>query len=190
MEKRRFPETIETERLALRRYSSGDASDIAELVSENREQLIREFAQVAALQNSEQTKAFIEEKSKQWQEGRTYCYGIWARGGKNQIGQIQVKNIAWEVPSAELSYFIGQQQRRRGYANESIAAVLKVAFGEMQFERIFVRILPANQESFQLAKKLGFQEEGVHRKAFRCGFGELHHVRYLSIVAEEYRQRM
>jgi [ribosomal protein S5]-alanine N-acetyltransferase len=190
MEKRSFPENIDTERLELRRYDSDDVTGILQLARENREQLIREFAQVAGLQDGGQAKAFIEEKSKQWREGTTYCYGIWAKGERKPIGQIQVKNIAWEVPSAELSYFIDRQQQRRGYASESITAVLEVLFGEMQFERIFVRILPANQGSFLLAKKLGFQEEGLHRKAFRCGFGELHDVRYLSIVAEEYRKKV
>jgi len=190
MEKRLFPEAMETERLSLRRYDCEHVTDIARLVRENREQLVREFAQLAGLQDRGQAKAFIEEKTKQWEDERAFCYGIWTRAETKQIGQIQIKNIAWEVPSAELSYFIDREQQGRGYASESIAAVLRVAFGEMQFERIFVRILPVNRESFQLARKLGFQEEGLHRKAFRCGFGELHDVRYLSIVAEEYGKKV
>lgn len=190
MEKHLFPEAIETERLSLRRYGSDDGRGILELVKENREQLVREFAQMAGLQDGIQAKAFIDDRDKQWKEGKAYCYGIWPKAEKKQIGQIQVKNIAWEVPSAELSYFIDWQQQRRGYASESIAAVLRMAFGEMRFKRIFVRILPVNRESFQLAKKLGFQEEGLHRKAFRCGFGELHDVRYLSIVAEDYGEKI
>jgi hypothetical protein len=35
--------------------------------------------------------------------------------------------------------------------------------------------------------QLGFREEGLHRKAFRCGLGELHDVCYMAIMAEEYR---
>lgn len=49
-----------------------------------------------------------------------------------------------------------------------------------------MRILPVNRESFALAKKMGFQEEGLHRKALRCGLGELHDVQYLSITSDEY----
>jgi RimJ/RimL family protein N-acetyltransferase len=50
---------------------------------------------------------------------------------------------------------------------------------------MFVRILPSNQRSLALVKKLGFQEEGLHRKAFRCGFGQLHDVCFLSTVRED-----
>jgi len=35
--------------------------------------------------------------------------------------------------------------------------------------------------------KLAFREEGLHRSAFRCGFGELHDVQVLALTAEEFR---
>lgn len=190
MEKRAFPEKIEAQRLLLRRYTNTDATSIAELVNENREQLIREFAQLARLREIEEAKSFIEEKGKQWEAGKTYCYGIWRLDGSGQVGQVQVKNITWDIPAAELSYFIDKRQQRQGYASESIAAVLEKMFLEMEFERVFVRILPVNLESYGLAKKLGFKEEGLHRKAFRCGFGELHDVQYLAMTADEYRDAM
>jgi RimJ/RimL family protein N-acetyltransferase len=190
MEKRAFPEKIEAQRLLLRRYTNTDATSIAELVNENREQLIREFAQLARLREIEEAKSFIEEKGKQWEAGKAYCYGIWRLDGSGQVGQIQVKNITWDIPAAELSYFIDKRQQRQGYASESIAAVLEKMFLEMEFERIFVRILPVNLESHGLAKKLGFKEEGLHRRAFRCGFGKLHDVRYLAMTADEYRDAM
>ena len=64
MEKRLFPEAMETERLSLRRYDCEHVTDIARLVRENREQLVREFAQLAGLQDRGQAKAFIEEKTR------------------------------------------------------------------------------------------------------------------------------
>lgn len=189
MEKKSFPEMVETERLVLRRYRNEDAAGILELVEQNRSQLIREFAQIAGLQNVEETKSFIAEKGEQWNDGKTLCYGIWRKQARQQIGQIQVKNVAWEIPSAELGYFIGWLSQRQGYASESVRRIAGLAFQELTFQRIFVRILPSNPESFSLAKKLGFQEEGLHRRAFRCGFGELHDVHYLSLTMEDYRRQ-
>jgi len=97
-----------------------------------------------------------------------------------------VKNIAWEIPSAELGYFIGSPWQRQGYAAESTRRIVDLAFRILEFQRIFVRILPSNQPSFALVKKLGFQEEGLHRRALRCGLGELHDVRCLSLTADDY----
>lgn len=189
MDKKSFPEMVEAERLVLRRYRSQDAAGILELVEQNRPQLIREFAQIAGLQDVEEAKSFIAEKGEQWNDGKTLCYGIWRKPARQQIGQIQVKNVAWEIPSAELGYFIDRSSQRQGYASESVRRIAELAFEELTFQRIFVRILPSNRESFSLAKKLGFQEEGLHRRAFRCGFGELHDMHYLSLTMEDYRRQ-
>ena len=186
MDKRIFPETAETGRLILRSYRLEDAAGILELVQRNRVELIPEFAQMAALQRVEDAGSFVVEKREQWNSGKTFCYGIWRREKEELIGQIQVKNIAWEIPAAELGYFIDKRWQRQGFASESVKGIVKVAFEGMGFERIFLRILPSNGASFSLAKKLGFQEEGLQRKAFRCGFGELHDVRYLSLTKEDY----
>ncbi len=40
-----------------------------------------------------------------------------------------------------------------------------------------------------MAKRLGFLEEGFHRKAFRCGLGQLHDVRYLALTSDDYRRQ-
>jgi len=184
-----FPERVETDRLVLRRYGAEDAAGILQLVEKNREQLIREFSQMAKeLRNMEQARSFTQEKCEQWDARKTFCYGIWRKAGMEQIGQIQIKNIAWEIPSAELGYFTSNAWQRKGYASESIRGISGVAFQELDFQRIFVRILPLNRESFALAKRLRFHEEGLHRKAFRCGFGELHDVQYLSLTQEDYRK--
>jgi RimJ/RimL family protein N-acetyltransferase len=187
MEPRHFPQMILTERLGLRRYRFEDVPVIVELLSHNREKLLREFPQVAGLQNDQGARGLVEEKLDHWTAGKNFCFGIWRNSDDALIGQIQVKNIAWEIPSAELSYFIDLCHQRQGYASESIRAILRCGFQELAFERIFVRILPSNQESLALARKLGFREEGLHRKAFRCGLGELHDICYMAITADEYR---
>jgi RimJ/RimL family protein N-acetyltransferase len=105
MAKIAIPEKVETERLTLRRYRREDSAGIVELVRDNREQLIREFAAMTNLHNLDQAAPFVRQKER----------------GK-QIGQIQMKNVAWEIPAAELSYFIDREFRQKGFATESIRA--------------------------------------------------------------------
>ena len=101
-------------------------------------------------------------------------------------GQIKVKNISWDVPAAELSYFIGSGFLRRGYATEAVLAVMREAFERLQFNRIHARVIASNRESAELARKLGMVHEGRHRREFRCGHGELHDVDRFSVTREEY----
>jgi RimJ/RimL family protein N-acetyltransferase len=90
--------------------------------------------------------------------------------------------------SAELSYFIDNSSERQGFATEAISEILRVALEQLDFKRIFVRIISSNQGSIALANKLGFKHEGLHRNAFRCGFGELHDVHYFSVTTEDFRK--
>ena len=183
-----FPELLETERLVLRRYRSVDAAGILELVDKNRARLVQNFSPMAnALFRGEDVKSFVEDKTEQWNAGRAFCYGIWFKISEQQIGQLQVKNVVWDVPSAELSYFIDSSSERQGFATEAISGILRVALGQLDFKRIFVRIIPSNQRSIALANKLGFKHEGLHKNAFRCGFGELHDVHYFSVTMEDFR---
>jgi RimJ/RimL family protein N-acetyltransferase len=183
-----FPELLETERLALRRYRSVDAPCILKLVDENRARLVQNFSPMAkGLLGEEDARAFAEDRAEQWNARKAFCYGIWRRGSEEQIGQVQAKNIVWDVPAAELSYFIGSSSQRCGFATEAISTVLRVAFETLDFKRMFVRIIPSNQGSILLAKKLGFKHEGLHRNEFRCGFGELHDVHYFSLTIDDFR---
>jgi RimJ/RimL family protein N-acetyltransferase len=186
-----FPETLDAERLALRRYGSADAQAILELVDKNRTSLIQTFRGMADLSQVEEATSFIVEKTQQWNAGKAFCYGIWLKVSKEQIrqliGQLQVKNVVWDVPSAELGYFMGGSSQRQGFATEAISAVLRLAFKRLGFERIFIRIIPSNHESISLANKLGFKHEGLHRNDFRCGFGKLHDVHYFSLTSGDYR---
>ena len=178
---REFPERIETDRLFLHSYAKADAADMLQLVHRNRDHLIREFNEQSRLQTLSEAESFIATKIELWNAAKAFCYGIW-NSKDQQIGQIQLKNLDWEIPSGELGYFIGESWQRRGFAAEALNALVRLAFNEVGLERIFVRILLSNQPSLLLVQKLGFQEEGIHRKAFRCGHGELHDVRYLSLV--------
>jgi len=146
--------------------------------------LRRAFPQMAAVYTVEDAQAIIAVKEEHWRLRTTFCYLLRHRETGELIGYLQVKNIAWEIPAAELGYFIGSRWQRQGYASESLRALVRIVMQRLGFERIVLRILPTNRESLGLARKLGFHDEGLHRKAYRCGQGELHDVRVLSIVKE------
>ncbi len=179
-----FPETIKTARLELRRCTPGDAARLLTLVEENRAMLEREFPQMAALYTVEEAQKMIALKDEHWSRRTTFCYLLWHLQSGALVGYLQVKNITWEIPAAELGYFIAGRWQRQGYASESIRVLVRITLQRLGFQRLFVRILPGNWESLALARKLGFQDEGLHRKAYRCGRGQLHDVHVLSLIRE------
>lgn len=182
-----FPDSICTKRMFLRQYCVSDGQAIMELVDRNRGRLLRSFPEIAkGLTNSAEVASFLAEKFELWKTRRTFCFGIWLLAGDILIGQLQVKNVVWKVPAAELSYFIDAQFLRQGYATEAIANVVDIAFNLLGFQRLFLRIIRTNAESLALADRLGFRREGVLRNDFRCGLGELHDVHVVSRIAQDY----
>jgi ribosomal-protein-alanine N-acetyltransferase len=181
-----FPRILATPRLELRAYGSGDAPAVLALISRNREQLRRNFAPMALkiLQPTDATD-FVDECSRKRTAGTEFVYGIWLESSKQLVGQIKVKSIVWDIPAAELSYFICASSQRMGLASEAVASVAQAAIRQLHFKRISLRIIASNAASLQLADKLGFEREGLHRREFRCGFDELHDVFHYSLTSED-----
>lgn len=183
-----FPEVLETDRLVLRRYSVSDSGDLLALIDDNRNLLLENFPGLAQnIHFAEDTEGFIRQQSISYSDKTAFCYGIWKMYPEQLIGQLLVKNITWDVPAAELSYFIGKRFHRLGFATEAITAILNVAFKRLEFNRIFVRVIKKNAESILLAQKLGFEHEGLHRQEFRCGRGILHDVHYFSLIRKSWQ---
>jgi RimJ/RimL family protein N-acetyltransferase len=183
-----FPERITTRRLELRQYAHVDARALFTMLDRNREQLRQSFAPIAnGVRRPEDAGIFVKDCVDKKAAGKEFCFGIWEKASPILVGQIKVKNIVWEIPSAELSYFIDASMQRRGFASESVRALLRVAFGELCFRRVYLRIIASNTGSLLLAEKMGFKQEGLHRNEFRCGFDALHDVYHLSLTDAESR---
>jgi RimJ/RimL family protein N-acetyltransferase len=181
-----FPGSLDTPNLELRSYTGIDVSALLALIDRNRQQLMQSFAPIAkAVVRAADADAFVKSSADQWTSKKEFIYGIWHKPSKELIGQLKVKTIVWDIPAAELSYFICQSSRRKGFATEAVSATLRATIGQMRFKRICLRIIASNAESLRLAGKLGFKREGLHRSEFRCGFGELHDIYHYALTSED-----
>jgi RimJ/RimL family protein N-acetyltransferase len=178
-----FPDALETAHLTLRRYRAVDAMSIVALMQRNRRDLMRNFAALALRPwTQEDAMGYVQEASDQWNSAAGFHFGIWRRSTAELIGQLRIKNIVWEVPAAEISYFVSSEFQRQGIAGEALSALLDAAFTRLGFKRIYARIIRSNGESRRLAERLGFKHEGAHSSGFKCGYGELHDVDHYAIT--------
>jgi ribosomal-protein-serine acetyltransferase len=184
---RSFPDQLVAGHVQLRRYHSSSAEGVLQLIERNRERLRRNFPELAnGVKTVEAASAYVVASDKQWVDGAAFVYGIWFPSELHPIGQLKIKNIVWDVPSAELSYFVGSQWLRKGVATQAVRAILREAFEGRGFRRVYVRIIGANEESLALARRLRLRHEGVHRNSFRCGLGELHDVHLFAMTDVDY----
>lgn len=77
-------------------------------------------------------------------------------------------------------------KKHQGYGEEAMGGLLKFAFEEKDFNRVWLDVYPHNLAGIKLYEKLGMYREGVHREAYKCEkFGYLDQIIY-SMLRKEY----
>lgn len=176
-----FPSEIETSRLLLRRYKTEDAEPLFRLIDKNRADLWESFPLTfKEIAKREDTDVYILNKLHQWITKVLFCYVVIEKETGQQVGQFHIKNIKWEIPSAEFGYFFDINHQRKGYGAEILEEALELCLKKQEMKRVFLRILPNNHASLRLAEKLKFEYEGLHKKEFVTGKNELVDVCYFS----------
>lgn len=84
------------------------------------------------------------------------------RDGTNElVGHINFHGAPDDAGIAELGYTVLPAHRRRGYARESVLAMMAWASEEHGVRRFRLSIAPTNVPSLALARSLGFRQTGV-----------------------------
>ena len=101
------------------------------------------------------------------------------------IGTVSLQDIRRGFcQSCGLGYKFDQRVWRRGYAKESIAQCIWIAFREMNLHRIEAQTLPENEASRKLLEGLGFAWEGTKRQGVKLHGTWRDHEVY-ALLAEE-----
>ncbi|HEX7035837.1 MAG TPA: GNAT family N-acetyltransferase [Pseudomonadales bacterium] len=79
------------------------------------------------------------------------------------VGCIFLRNVDPAHRSAELGYLLASGAWGRGLASAAVAAVLDVAFAELQLCRVEAYVDADNGASLRVLEKNGFEREGLRR---------------------------
>ncbi len=90
---------------------------------------------------------------------------------------------------AELGYALPRWAWGRGYATESVAAVLHWGLSTLGLHRVGAWVVEPNRASVAVLRRLGFRAEGRSREAAarRAGFDDLLHF---GLLEPEFRRRV
>jgi RimJ/RimL family protein N-acetyltransferase len=81
------------------------------------------------------------------------------------IGDIGIHFLKSGDNQVEIGYTLDKNYHRKGYATESLYAIIDFLFREMNKHRIIAGIDPRNKRSVRLIKRLGFRKEGHFRES-------------------------
>ena len=98
------------------------------------------------------------------------------------IGLIDVKNIDWSIPKAEIGYFIDAKYEGQGVISKSLGFVIEYLSETYHFKKLLCRSNGRNIGSISVAKKNGFTLEGTIRKDYKTTKGEIVDLDYYGLV--------
>ena len=182
-----IPQTLFSQKVVLRRYQEGEGALVYELVASNKRRLIDHFPKtVTQLTEEKRGELFVRNKIAEWHAQKAYFFGMWDVDCQTYIGQISAKNIDWEIPRAELSYYISQEYEGRGIVKEALLLIIKFCFDYLHTQKLCIRTTPTNSRSGKLAESCGFRKEGIIRNDFMRYDKTLSDVIYYGMTAQDF----
>jgi RimJ/RimL family protein N-acetyltransferase len=154
---------ITTPRLLIRPFTSSDAHDLHEYLS-NPE--VYRFEPGEPL-SDEQASRLAQERAN---TTAFRAIELWSTG--KMVGHLYFEQTdPAELRTWELGYIMNPEFQRHGYATEATIGLLRDAFERDNIHRVFAHCNPENTASWKLLEKVGFQREAELRRNifFRTG---------------------
>lgn len=147
---------LNTPRLTLRRFQTGDAADLYEYLSDPR---VYRFEPGEPLDRTHAGQRAAEMAASP---------DFWAVALKTTgkvIGQIYLAQIdPPEHLTCELGYIMSPAYQRQGYGAEAAAALARQVLTDGAMHRVVAHCNPENTGSWRLLEKIGFRREALHRQ--------------------------
>jgi RimJ/RimL family protein N-acetyltransferase len=160
---------LETPRLRLRPHRDQDADFMLAL---NADPEVTRHLPDGPLDDRAQALEIIAGLREQFRSRRIGRFIVVERDTGSPIGWCGLKWLE-DVGAVDLGYRFLRQYWGKGYAAEAARACLDYGFNTLGFETVTARIMPSNERSLRLARKLGMRpdgeeiEEGVSYSVYR-----------------------
>ena len=169
-------QTIETERLILRRAVPEDADAMFRNWAADPE--VTKFLTWHAHESLEVSRQIIGSWIREYEKENYYQWMIVLRDLGEPIGSISVVRQNDRVEEAEIGYCIGSAWWHKGIVSEALTAVMDYLFTEVGMNRVAARHDPNNPRSGRVMRKCGMKYEGTSRAADRNNQGICDASRY------------
>lgn len=137
---------------------SSDAKSLFEMMQKNMNRFSRYFPQTLANNSSlDRSEDYIELKNKEGAEKEQFTYAIKDAESSNVIGLIIIiKEVDWSIAQGELAYCMDEPFGGKGITTQTVKAVSKYAFDELEFKKLQIIVHKDNISSLTVAEKSAY----------------------------------
>jgi RimJ/RimL family protein N-acetyltransferase len=175
---------IETSRLVVRCYNPVDAPLLHDAVQASREHLKPWMPWAHQDQTLQEHVELLRTFRGQFDLGEDFVYGIFSADETRLIGGSGL-HTRRGAHIREIGYWVRVEDIHQGYASETAAALVKVAFELDQVQRVEIRCDPDNAASAAIPARLGFTREG-NLRAHSIFLDQPRDTEVWSLLAGEY----
>lgn len=175
---------METNRIVLRRLILADSHRIAELA--NNKNITRNTLSLPHPYTLDDAKTWIGRHEDNFKENRVYDYGIIDKASNKVVGVVGLSN--YENHRGELGYWIGESYWNQGYASEASNLILKHAFENLGYNRVYARHIASNPNSGKVMQKIGMTYEGLQVEHERVD-GKFEDILLYGITKSQYTKK-
>lgn len=102
------------------------------------------------------------------------------------MGTVSLKGIDMTAGNAEYAIALRKCAQSKGIGTLATKGILKIAFDEFAFEKVYLNVLADNKTAIRMYEKAGFVYEGQFRKHLFLQ-GQYKTLNWYSILKEEYQ---
>lgn len=150
---------IETERLILRKFKKSDYVDFFNNVGSDEE--VTKYVVWNKHKGQDVTKRAIEKWVDNYKNDYTYKWAVVFKENNQVIGSIDCVNVDVKNETCEMGYVYSSKYWNKGYATETLKAVIDYLMNNEGFHTIYAEHLSLNPASGKVMLKSGMLFEGV-----------------------------
>src|SRR5688572_22832800 len=150
-----LPETVETQRLLLRRPLPEDADVIFQAYAQDPE--VTRYLVWSPHSSVETTRTFIAECEKRWKDAKAFPYVITRRANREVLGMIEIRPSGHR---AEFGFVLARPHWGQGLMLEAVCALISTVLAQPHIYRVEATCDVDNKASARVLQKAGLSREG------------------------------
>ncbi len=170
------------ERVVIRPYREEDAAALHEAVDESREHIRPWLAFADEHQTVDESRVWINGQRAQWILRKNMVCGIFDAATGRFLGGISLIVHSWSIPSFEIGYWLRKSAEGHGYMTEAVRLLTDFALDELGAKRVEIQCDERNTHSAQVARRLGYVQEGLRRNDFHSPDGAVRNTLVFSRI--------
>lgn len=176
-------QTIETERLILRRFRPSDARPMFENWASDPE--VTKFLTWPTHESPEISQMVTDSWVASYEKPDYYQWAITLKSTPDSpIGSISAVKLRDDIAKAEIGYCMGKPWWHQGIMSEALKGVMDYLFDQVGMNRIEAQHDPNNPHSGGVMRKCGMQFEGTSRQDGRNNLGICDISRYALLATD------